>query len=189
MTHFELNVITWLSSEHAIGIQEENLFSFAIRSLIWGLLPVCFSSIIGLFLNMFIESLIMITPFMLLRKFTGGFHFQSAKVCLAITVVVLTCGMLLQKLVLKANNSNMLTIIVALSTVIILIFSPIKSSSAMHNKNYLFFRKMSRALSFFSFLQYLILHYCTSDHFAIAFGIGIFLVALSQLPCIIKEVL
>lgn len=101
---------------------------------------------IGLFLNMFIESLIMITPFMLLRKFTGGFHFQSAKVCLAITVVVLTCGMLLQKLVLKANNSNMLTIIVALSTVIILIFSPIKSSSAMHNKNYLFFRKMSRAL-------------------------------------------
>lgn len=153
MTHFELNVITWLSSEHAIGIQEENLFSFAIRSLIWGLLPVCFSSIIGLFLNMFIESLIMITPFMLLRKFTGGFHFQSAKVCLAITVVVLTCGMLLQKLVLKANNSNMLTIIVALSTVIILIFSPIKSSSAMHNKNYLFFRKMSRALSFFPFFN------------------------------------
>ncbi|ANU54539.1 hypothetical protein ADH66_17155 [Acutalibacter muris] len=44
-------------------------------------MPLGLALVISFFLNMVVEGLLLIIPFLLVRKFCGGFHFQSPVLC------------------------------------------------------------------------------------------------------------
>lgn len=75
MIRFVSSALTaWLVREKAILTKDTQLYAYAVYSLIWGLLPVIISLLLGVLFGLVIESLVLVLTFILLRKFSGGFH-------------------------------------------------------------------------------------------------------------------
>ena len=82
-------IAKWLEQEGAISGEDNGLFSYAVYSLLFGLLPIFIAVVLGLAFGMLREGLLMITPFMLIRKFSGGYHLDSPKLCVILSTALL----------------------------------------------------------------------------------------------------
>lgn len=183
-------VVKWLEREGAISVKDKELFSYAIYSLLFGLLPIFIVVILGLVFGMLREGLLMIFPFMLIRKFSGGYHLNSPKLCVIISLTLLTLAMALLKVVTQGGYMSFLTVIVFLSVICLCVFSPVENSARMlTNTERRLFRTTACVLAVVSLLVYLVLCETTYVQYAAAFGVGILLVACLQLPSGIKSVL
>lgn len=183
-------IAKWLEQEGAISGKDNRLFSYAVYSLLFGLLPIFIVVILGLAFGMLREGLLMITPFMLIRKFSGGYHLDSPKLCVIISIVLLTLAMVLLKVVAQERYMSFLTVMVSLSVICLCIFSPVENSARMlTDTERRLFRKTACVLAAVSMLVYLVLCETIYVQCAAAFGVGILLVACLQFPCKIKSIL
>lgn len=183
-------VAKWLEQEGAISGEDNGLFSYAVYSLLFGLLPIFIVVILGLAFGMLREGLLMITPFMLIRKFSGGYHLDSPKLCVITSIALLTFAIALLKVVAQGGYMPFLTIMVSLSVICLCVFSPVENSARMlTNTERRLFRKTARVLAIISLLVYLVLCETTYTPCAAAFGAGILLAACLQLPSGIKSIL
>lgn len=91
MIRFVSSALTaWLVREKAILTEDTQLYAYAVYSLIWGLLPIIISLLLGMLFGLVIESLVLVLPFILLRKFSGGFHLKSPALCLLCSTALLS---------------------------------------------------------------------------------------------------
>lgn len=187
---FSYRIAKWMEREGAISDKDNDLFAYAVYSLLFGLLPIFIVMILGLAFGMLREGLLMISPFMLIRKFSGGYHLESPKVCVIVSIALLTLAMALLKVVAQGGYMSFLTVMVSLSVICLCVFSPVENSARMlTNTEKRFFRKTACVLAIISLLVYLVLCETTYVQCAAAFGIGILLVACLQFPSGIKSVL
>ena len=70
-------VAKWLLKHGAISVNEKELYEYGIYSFLFTLTPLFLVLMVSIPLNMAVEGVLLITPFILLRKFAGGFHFQT----------------------------------------------------------------------------------------------------------------
>lgn len=183
-------VAKWMEREGAISDKDNDLFSYAVYSLLFGLLPIIIAIILGFAFGMLREGLLMILPFMLIRKFSGGYHLDSPKICVIFSIALLALAMVLLKVVAQGGYMYFLTVMVSLSVICLCVFSPVENSARMlTNTERRLFRKTARVLAVVSLLVYLVLCETTYVQCAAAFGVGILLVACLQLPTGIKSVL
>lgn len=117
----------WLARNGIIPAQESCLYSYAFRSLLWGILPMAMTAALSALLGMPKEALWIILPYMLLRKFCGGFHFRSPVVCFFFTATVLTAALLLFKVILNAVKPEFAAIPIMLSSVFLCAIGPIET--------------------------------------------------------------
>ena len=82
-------IAKWLEQEGVISGKDNGLFSYAVYSLLFGLLPIFIVVVLGLAFRMVREGLLMITPFMLIRKFSGGDHLASPKLCVLLSSILI----------------------------------------------------------------------------------------------------
>jgi len=71
----------WLLSSGAISEKDRSLYEYAAYSFIFSLAPLVIVAIIGSILGMLAEGIILILPFMFIRKFSGGYHLKSSRIC------------------------------------------------------------------------------------------------------------
>ena len=74
-------IAKWLQTSGAISASDLKLYSYGIYTFLLSVFPVAAAVIVGLFVNMVPQSVVMILPFILLRKFSGGFHLKSSVAC------------------------------------------------------------------------------------------------------------
>lgn len=120
-------VAKWLEQEGVISSEDKGLFSYAVYSLLFGLLPIFIIGLLGLALGMLREGFLMIIPFMLIRKFSGGYHLNSSKICIILSVTLLTLVMQYIKLVVQSGGIFLLTVLVPLSGLCLCTFSPVEN--------------------------------------------------------------
>lgn len=82
-------IADWLILQKAITTDERELYAYAVHCLFSLLYPIVFASVIGAFLGMITEAIAMIMPFILIRKFSGGYHADSFKKCLVLSSIVI----------------------------------------------------------------------------------------------------
>ena len=82
-------VVTWLAECDVIDSDDQDLYEYALHSLLLMLAPILMVIILGLPLGLAKEGIVMIFPFMLIRKFSGGFHAKDEKTCLMISSALL----------------------------------------------------------------------------------------------------
>ena len=68
----------WLLQAGAISASDVELYEYSIYSFLFTLCPLGLVLIISVFLHMVVEGILLIIPFIIIRKFCGGFHFQSS---------------------------------------------------------------------------------------------------------------
>ena len=90
ITKMSSAIAKWLLHAGAISESDRELYEYAAYSFLFSLLPLCLIVILGCITGMVIEGLLMILPFMLIRKFSGGFHLKSPGICLLSSTLLLS---------------------------------------------------------------------------------------------------
>lgn len=89
------NFITnWLVDAGVIEKEEMELYDYAIISMILLIAPIVLAVLIGLILRCPMEAIIMVVPFMTLRKFCGGLHLKKLYVCLIVSTMIFFLSLL-----------------------------------------------------------------------------------------------
>lgn len=176
-------VAKWLEQEMVISSKDNGLFSYAVYSLLFGLLPIFIVTLLGLAFGMLREGLLVIMPFMLIRKFSGGYHIDSPKLCVVCSTALLALAMGLIKLIVQEGYIQLLTVFVSLSVVCLCTFSPVENSARkLTDKERRLFRKIACILAVIAMGVYLIMYKTASVQYTAALGVGILLAAILQAP-------
>lgn len=118
-------IADWLIEQKAISTGERELYAYAVHCLFSLLYPIAFASVIGAFLGMPIEAVVMIMSFIAVRKFSGGYHADSFYKCLIISSIVIMTMLQISNYI----NNLLFNVIYIASSILLMIFSPIDSAN------------------------------------------------------------
>ncbi len=179
----------WLEKEGVISSERHALFAYAAYSLFFGMMPVLIISFWGIIFGMLQEGLLLILPFMAVRKFSGGLHMKSAKQCIFFSTILLVAALGMTRVIICANQCTILTVLVVISVLCICAFSPLDNETRrltpIEKKT---FRMIARVISVIAMLLYVILQAAELVSIAVPVGVGILSTAFLQLPCIISRI-
>lgn len=182
------SIAGWLEKEGAVSGDNCSLFAYAVYSLFFGLMPIVIVSGLGIAFGMVLEGLLMILPFMIIRKFSGGYHLNSPGQCIIFSCILLTMALSTVSAFTHFICNFLLTVLVSFSVLILFLFSPISNEAReLLEKEKVLFRKVARILSISAFVIYMILSVTAPPNIYVPIGVGIILPAVLQLPCIVKH--
>lgn len=181
-------VAKWLLKHGAISVNEKELYEYGIYSFLFTLTPLFLVLMVSIPLNMAVEGVLLITPFILLRKFAGGFHFQTPLPCIIVSTVVLLGCLLEIRVILEYGSFIIHTLLVYASIVPICILSPIDSENRqLSAKEKSAFHRIAIVLATINAALYSLLLILRTVEIAIPLGTGMILTALLQLPCLFEH--
>ena len=70
-------VISWLIQQQAIAEEDREIYTYAVDNMVFLLAPLVMVLVIGSLMHNIRQGIVMIIPFMLLRKFSGGYHAKT----------------------------------------------------------------------------------------------------------------
>lgn len=177
----------WLLKAGAISEVDLGLYEYGIYSFLFTLIPLFAVILLSFPFHITFEGILFIIPFIILRKFTGGFHFSSALLCTLVSIVVLSAFLLGIKVLIILSPSIPAYVTVYLSLIPIITLSPIDSMNRrLTHKEKRVFRKIAICLGIFFAALFTLLMLLGISRVAIPIGAGIVLTALLQLPCLLK---
>nr|WP_288741466.1 accessory gene regulator B family protein [uncultured Mediterraneibacter sp.] len=173
-----------LVRQEAIQAEEKELYEYAIYSFFLNIAPIVIVLIIGSLLKKEQESIIVIFPFMCIRKFSGGMHAKKAWVCVISSCIVLFFWVWV---VDKLSADTLLNILVFCAIFSLALFSPIDSERRHLNTDQ---KKQYRIITIFItiifWVIYELLLYMEFEVYAVCIAEGIMLTAILQIPCVVK---
>lgn len=181
-------VAEWLLKHGAISVNEKELYEYSIYSFLFTLTPLFLVLMVSIPLNMAVEGILLITPFIFLRKFAGGFHFQTPLPCIIVSTLVLLGCLLENRIILEYGSFIIHTLLVYASIVPICILSPIDSENRqLSAKEKSAFHRIVIVLATINAALYSLLLILRTVEIAIPLGTGMILTALLQLPCLFEH--
>ena len=181
-------VAEWLLKHGAISVNEKELYEYSIYSFLFTLTPLFLVLMVSIPLNMAVEGILLITPFIFLRKFAGGFHFQTPLPCIIVSTLVLLGCLLENRIILEYGSFIIHTLLVYASIVPICILSPIDSENRqLSAKEKSAFHRIAIVLATINAALYSLLLILRTVEIAIPLGTAMILTALLQLPCLFEH--
>lgn len=186
---FSKALVKWLLKTGAISQQDADVYEYGIYSFLFSLLPFALVLILTVPLGMVTEGFLLIVPFFFLRKFTGGFHFQSALPCLVTSTLLLLASLAGIKALLSKPPLLAVYLAVYLSLIPIFLLSPIDSiNRKLSSKEQRVFHRIAIGLGCFFVALFTLLMGFELYRIAVPIGGGVVLTALLQLPCLPGEI-
>ena len=147
--------------------------------------PVLLALFFGVLLGEIQRSLLIIIPFVCLRKFSGGYHTKRAGTCLISSSLFLILSILLSTVV---ENNGMITSITIAAAVSLAYFSPLDNENRLLDKEEKSAYKKTTVILLLCFgLIELFFAKMGMKWCAECISIGLILTACLQYPCIIKK--
>lgn len=165
-------------------------FASGVSSIqfLFSLLPLVLVMLLGCASGMLLEGVLMIVPFILVRKFSGGFHLQSPGVCFVSSLMLLSAFLFLIRLVSMKQSFILLSCLAVASTLQLFFCSPIDNEARkLSEKERAAFKKVARIMSLLFLAIYIALLSFGQSKFAVPIGAGLILTALLQVPCFFAE--
>lgn len=185
INYISLVMTEWLQRKGAIAEEDKHLYSYAAYSIIFGLLPLFLAISLGVLFQMVYEGLLLIIPYMLIRKFSGGFHLNSEKQCILVSSILLTTSLAIVKYVIRAERTFFFSLFVIFAAIIIYLCSPADNASRkLTSIEKCVFKKTARILTCLCLIIYFIMLHFSQIRSAIPIGTGLILASVLQLPCI-----
>jgi accessory gene regulator B len=177
-------IADWLIRQKAISADERELYAYAVHCLFSLIYPLVFSLVIGAFLGMPIEAVAMIIPFIVVRKFSGGYHADSFYKCLIISSIVIVTMLQISKYI---NNNMFFNVIYIGSSILLMIFSPIDSANKrLDNDDKRFCKKVTILIVLVLFIIVELLWIAGYRHYTKYIEVGVILAELLQIVAIFK---
>lgn len=178
-------ITDWLIKNNAISIGDRKIYVYGAYSLLLSVFPIFMTLIFGFWMRCPVRAVLVIVPFVLLRKYSGGFHAQSEWTCLLGSSILL---ILCIKLSFLMEHTMLLLILSSFAVISLIVFSPIDNQNRIldadektHCKKITF-----AMLMFFSMLIIICLVW-KSVWIASCLTTGVLLSAVLQYLCIINR--
>lgn len=178
------SIAEWLLRAGAITADDRELYEYAAYSFLFSLLPLCLVIVLGCVMGMVAEGVLMILPFMLIRKFSGGFHLKAPGACLISSTLLLCAFLLMIRFVASGQYLVPFSCLVAASALHVFLCSPIDNEARrLSEKEHTVFKRAARTMSVLFLFLYIVLLLLHQPRFSVSVGAGVILTALLQLPC------
>lgn len=177
-------LIGWLITKEVIGKESEELYKYAAMCLVTSAYPILLTMIIGICMGKLVESVLIIIPFMCIRKYGGGYHAKTMLICFieSCCLLILCIGMTFY---IKCSVILHLSLMVAAVT--IYVCSPIDSENRrLDMEERRRYRTITRIIAAFFIFVYFCLYFLHQDTYAVCIALGIILTAGMQLRCIVQ---
>lgn len=185
MKHWAGMITTWLIRQEAIDEGDRELYEYAAHSFFLAIAPFAYALIIGGMMGELKISLILVIPFAVTRKYSGGFHAKSEWTCLVSSCLLLFGCILAAS---RIQQSTLFGVLVLMSVIWLIIFSPVDSENRRLELDEKKLRKKEAAvLSLAFFLLYIVLLLFGKERYAVCVGVGILQTAGLQVPCILQK--
>ena len=178
-------VTAWLVRWDAIDSDDSELYEYAIYSILFTFSPLLFAIVVGFFLGRPKECMVIILPFLFIRKFSGGFHAKKAWICFVCSSVLLVLCTVISSCIKSSPILWMVTIAAMIS---LMLCSPIDSENRRLSEEEKKCCKIATIIIvfFFGILDF-VLYLCQKETYAVCISIGIILTAGLQIPCMLKK--
>lgn len=175
----------WLVEHDAINSDDRKLYEYAIYIFLISIVPLTVFLIVSGIIGMLPEGLFIISPFMLIRKFCGGYHAKHAYTCMFISGVLLGLCLYIVK---HVTGGLIFHVLVLVSGTSIIFNSPIDNENKkLEDVEIITYRKKTIMLVLVTILFYGILIFAGEVYYSKCLAIGIILTAFLQMPCILKK--
>lgn len=175
-------ITSWLIEADAIEDRDRELYEYAIYSMLITISPLLLVLVIGIGMGTVVEGVILILPFMCIRKFSGGYHANNPWVCFISSCVILVFCMWIAT---HLEYSYWITAITTGCVVSLCMNSPIDSEHKrlddMEKRSY---KKTAIILSGIFFIIHCTCGFTGLGKIANCLAVGICLTAILQLPCL-----
>ena len=175
-------IISWLIENGAIEDRDTELYEYAIYSMLITVSPLLLVFVIGIGMGTVLEGMIMILPFMCIRKFSGGYHANNPVVCFISSNVILVFCMWLAT---HLEYSYWITIITTGCVLSLCMNSPIDSEhKRLDDMEKWSYKKIAIILSCIFYMIHCACGCIGLEKIANCLTVGICLTAILQLPCL-----
>lgn len=177
-------IVEWLIGCNTIGNEDRELYEYAVYSLFLWVVPLFFAVITGVCLGKVEQSITIVVPFMLTRKFSGGVHAKYPWVCFICSCTLLgICTYLSGYLI----YSWKIALITAAAVVWLGYFSPIEhENKRLDGNERKLYKKITIMITSISWCVEVVLYLLDQGEYAICISLGILLTAGLQWPVITK---
>lgn len=185
MQKYAGTIITWLICQQAIQERDRELYTYALYNMVLLIIPLGLAVMFGWIIGNIRQAIVMIIPFMMLRKFSGGFHAKTPLRCMAISSFLL---FLCIKIIFELSCNWKLLIVTAIMGGSLIIFSPVDSQKRrLEKQRKEQYRKVVCEFVMFFLILIFILWKLNAQKYAVSIAVGIWLSAGLQIPCLIKQ--
>lgn len=175
----------WLIQQDAIKSDDRELYEYAMYSFLVSVMPLAIFLVVSGVIGMLAEGLLIVIPFMVTRKFSGGYHAGHAYICMMISVLLLTSSFYI---VNHVECNWIVHILAAISGLSVVVNSPIDSENKKLEEDEMNqYRRTTCLLVIITFILYSALIALNQRHYAVCLAVSLVLTAILQLPCIIQR--
>ena len=184
MKYCTCKIVEWLINHDAIKSEDKELYEYALYSLWLLATPLFLAIIIGGCLGGVKEGIIIVIPFMLIRKFSGGYHAKHLWICLIGSTILLSLCILMSFYLECDWKLAGITIIAGIGMGY---FSPIDhENKRLNDKEKKLYKKATIILVGMSWIA-LLLQLLGKETWAVCISIGIMMTAGLQYPVVLKK--
>lgn len=181
MAHMVRELAKWLVRQDAIEEKDREAYEYSIYCILLTIAPLFLSVAVSMVVGDLKGSMILVLPFLIIRKFSGGFHAKHIYSCLTASSLLLAACFYMA---LHVPNNVLLGSVVTAAFFSLVILSPIDSESRRLEPEEKDRRKKHTAILAAIFLiAYAVLSLCHADVYAVHIAIGVILAAGLQWPC------
>lgn len=168
----------------AINAEDFALYSYAMYSVMFVSIPILLSIAVGILMNMLLESILFIAPFVMIRKFSGGFHLKSPTVCLFVSTGIIAAFLFGIKFVLMHEVYLVPLVCMFILGILLFIKSPIDTEERkLSERETVVFGKIARIMVVAFWVAVMTLIWLRKYSVAIPISFGIILSGALQVPC------
>lgn len=184
MNKYMETVINWMILQDVINEKEKELYECAIYSSILTILPLLFAVGIGFCFGSIKRGITIVIPFMILRKYSGGYHTKKFSHC------VIGSGLLLFLCIMFSMQIKFdwrLVLVTVVASVSLIVFSPVGNGNRkLDEVEYCIYKKTVSGLICLLNVLGIILFLRGFYKAITCMCIGVIMTAGLQLPCVIK---
>lgn len=174
----------WLINKQIISQEDRELYEYAVFSIFITMLPLLLAIIVGALEGNIKGYILVIIPFFILRKFSGGYHAKNAGVCFLESILLLVITV---KVADSRFSIYVFEIVAVISMVSLMINSPIDSENRRLDEYEInICKKVVRIIVFALLIICTILYYVKCEKEFRYVLCGIILTAVMQVPEIIN---
>ena len=185
MKRYTETVVDWMIRQNVINEKEKELYGYALYSVGLLILPLLFAVGIGFILGSIKSGIALVVPFMILRKYSGGYHAKKFSHCAVDSVLLL---FLCIKFSMQIKCDWKLLFVTVIASVSLIKFSPMDHESRRLDEAEKYrYKKIVIGLVCTLDMLCIILFIQGYHNLIISMCVGIQMTAGVQLPIIIKS--
>ena len=180
-------LIDWLICCEVIDSSEIELYEYAIDCSIMNFVPLVSAIIIGGIFKNFLGGLLIVLPFMIVRKYSGVVHAKTRTRCFIYSGLIIAFANIMA---IKIQNDLFCSFLLCLSTISLVLLSPVenekKKLETFEKKVY---KKRTIVWIMFFVLAYILFLINEYTRLAICISIGVIICSIMQMVCIISKLI